>query len=82
MGLGSWRPDTAQELLDFLDRLPELMERFKAELGGVFDACQEAGQLGKETSEVTEELTGLLADVHDKSVVLPRIFREENGFWL
>lgn len=82
MGLGTWRPENGPELLDFLDKLPELMERFQAELAGVFNACTAAGQFEKETTEAADELSDIIADAYDKSIDLHHVFKEESEFWI
>lgn len=81
-GLGSWRPENAQELLEFLDGLPVLISNFGGALGKIFESCQEFNVKVDETGEVVDELTGVLDDAHDKAIDLLQVFKEENSFWL
>jgi hypothetical protein len=80
--MDGWQPGDLQELLAFLDGLPELMEKFHDTLGPVFTDLANDRRITDPVTDAADEVLSSLRAAQDAAPDVSAAFREDNKFWL
>lgn len=80
--MDGWQPENLEELLAFLDGLPELTEKFHETVKGVFTDLEADRRITGPVSDAVEEFLSPLSAAHDAAPDIAAAFREDNAFWL
>jgi hypothetical protein len=83
--LDGWKPANGQELTEFIDGLPELVEKFQETLRSTIQDIIEddANQVSEDwIAGPADELDGALRAAHDSAAELARDYHDAGSFWI
>jgi hypothetical protein len=83
--LDGWQAKDGRELLEFIDALPDLIEKLQETTRAAIRDMVEGSYVatdGDTWPEQAEEVDGRLVAAQAEAAELARVFREENDFWI
>jgi hypothetical protein len=80
--MGGWAPESGTELADFMNSLPELLEKLHETLGSAFSDLAEARRITEPVIDASDGMLTFLREAQEGASETATAFSRVSEFWL